>query len=197
MKCIKILFLFVGFGISYAADEIKEEPKLLEMVKERDQAIQKIVRSKTRGETKAERKRLKIIVGEAFDYAAFSQLSLGRRDWEKRTKVEKLEFIDLNRRLIERNYADPKLYKKADKIEYLGLEIDGINFVVKTVVHYKSEKSSIDYKLHQLAEEWLIYDMIIDDLSLSKSNRAQFRREIRKSSYEGLLLKLKGKLEDL
>lgn len=163
------------------------------MVKGRDRSIQEIVRSETKGETEAERERLKAIVGEVFDYEAFGRLSLGR-DWRKRTDAERAEFIDLNRRLVEKNYADPKLYTKAEKIDYTGVEVDSADAVVKTVVHYKSEKSEIDYKLHRVDGKWLIYDMVIDELSVSRSNRSQFRKEIRKSSYEGLIRKLKDKL---
>lgn len=166
---------------------------LLAMVKERDQAIQAIVRSETKGETPEERAKLKTIVGEVFDFVAFSELSLGR-DWAERTEEERQAFIDLNRRLIERNYADPKLYTRADKIDYTGVEVNGLEAMVKTVVHYKTEKSAIDYKLHQVDGKWLICDMVIDDLSIGQSNRSQFRREIRRSSFAGLMEKLRERL---
>ena len=111
------------------------------------------------------------------------------------TPAEQAEFTELCRRLIERNYADPKLYKKAEKVEYEGASVDGDEGEVKTIVSYKTEESTIDYQLKKVGDNWLIYDMVIDDLSIAKNNRSQFRREIRKSSYEGLVKKLKDKLE--
>ena len=65
---------------------------------------------------------------------------------------------------------------------------------MKTIVSYKTEESTIDYKLKKVRDSWLIYDMVIDDLSIAKNNRSQFRKEIRKTSYEGLVKKLKDKL---
>ena len=65
---------------------------------------------------------------------------------------------------------------------------------METVVHYKTEQSTIVYKLHLKDGEWLIYDMVIDDLSIARNNRSQFRKEIRKSSYEGMVKKLRDKL---
>ncbi|MDA0747943.1 MAG: ABC transporter substrate-binding protein, partial [bacterium] len=112
------------------------------------------------------------------------------------TEDEQKEFTELCRRLIERNYADPKLYTKSEKIDYIGAEIKEEEGTVKTVVHYKDEKSGIDYKLHTVDGQWRVYDMVIDDLSIVRNNRSQFYKEIRKSSYEGLVKKLRNKLSE-
>jgi phospholipid transport system substrate-binding protein len=172
----------------------KESAFLLNLVKDRNQAIEAIVKSPTEGETPEERDQIRAIVSELFDFRSYSETSLGRY-WDGRTDAEKSEFVDLCRRLIERNYADPKLYKKAEKVVYIGATMDGDSGEVKTVISYKTEESTIDYQLMKVGENWLIVDMVIDDLSIAKNNRSQFRREIRKSSYEGLVKKLKDKLE--
>ena len=178
-----------------AAVASEQGDALLEMVKSRDRAIQAIVRSETGGDTAEERAKLKAIVGELFDFETFSRESLGR-DWAARTAAEREEFIAVNRRLIEKNYADPALYTKAEKIDYTGVEVEDAEAIVKTEVHYKRETSTIDYKLHLVEGKWLIYDMVIDELSVARSNRSQFRREIRKSNFAGLLKKLKQKLRE-
>ncbi len=198
MKWIGQLAVFAIFAAAFApgtaATDEDREKALLEMMKDRDHAIQEIVRSETGGETEAERKRLKALVGSLFDFGRFSQLSLGRY-WKERTGEEQAEFTDLCRRLIEKNYADPKLYTKSEKIDYIDAEIDGTDALLKTMVYYKSEQSTIDYKFHLVDGNWLIYDMVVDDLKISRNNRSQFYKEIRKSSYEGLVQKLKDKLD--
>ena len=187
-----LLFVLVFTSGAVASDQGEA---LLEMVKGRDQAIQDIVRSETKGETPEERAKLKTIVGDLFDFETFGKESLGR-DWAERTEAERTAFIDVNRQLIERNYADPKLYTKAEKIDYLDVEVEDTQSLVKTMVHYKRETSLIDYKLHLVDGKWLIYDMVIDDLSVARSNRSQFRKEIRKSSFAGLMDKLNKKLKE-
>ena len=171
----------------------EEPPDLLEMMKSRDQSIKEIVNSETKGETPAERDSLKAVVGDLFDFQELSRLALGRY-WQERTEAGQVEFTGLFRQLIEKNYADPKLYTKSDKIDYIGSELEGTKGLVKTVVYYKDEESSIDYKLHPLNGQWRVYDMLIDDLSITRSNRSQFCKEIRKTSFEGLLKKLRNKL---
>lgn len=182
-------------GGSAAATAAEQGDALLEMVKGRDRAIQDIVRSETGGDTPEERAALKAIVGELFDFETFSRESLGR-DWAARTEAEREEFIAVNRQLIEKNYADPVLYTKAEKIDYTGVEVKDAKAIVKTVVHYKRETSTIDYELHLVEGKWLICDMVIDELSVARSNRSQFRREIRRSSFAGLMDKLKQKLRE-
>jgi phospholipid transport system substrate-binding protein len=172
-----------------------EAPDLLEMMKARDQSIKEIVNSETKGETPVERDSLKAVVGDLFDFQEFSRLALGRY-WKERTEAEQTEFTDLCRQLIEKNYADPKLYTKSDKINYIESELEGTKGLVKTVVYYKDEESSIDYKLHPVNGQWRVYDMVIDDLSITRSNRSQFYKEIRKTSFEGLVKKLKDKLQE-
>ena len=193
MKHFLLMFAATALVLSGGAAWSEDAPFLLELVKDRNQAIEKIVKSPTEGETPEERAQIKAIVSELFDFESFSEVSLGRY-WKERSDAEKVEFTSLCRRLIERNYADPKLYKKAEKVEYVGASIDGDTGEVKTLVSYKTEESAIDYQLNKVGDTWLIYDMVIDDLSIAKNNRSQFRREIRKTSYEGLVQKLKDKL---
>ena len=187
--CICLL-LVVAAGTTVA----EPASPLLDLVRERNAAIESIVRSPTEGETPEERAQIKSIVAALFDFQRYSELSLGRY-WKERTAEERIEFTDLCRRLIERNYADPQLYKKADRVDYIGAEQEEDEGSVETVVHYKTEQSTITYQLRRQADTWLIYDMVIDDLSVARSNRSQFRKEIRKSSYEGLVKKLRDKLE--
>ena len=197
MKHFLLMFAATALVLSGGAAWSEDAAFLLDLVKDRNQAIEKIVKSPTEGETPEERAQIKAIVSELFDFESFSEVSLGRY-WKERSDAEKVEFTSLCRRLIERNYADPKLYKKAEKVEYVGASIDGDTGEVKTLVSYKTEESAIDYQLNKVGDTWLIYDMVIDDLSIAKNNRSQFRREIRKTSYAGLVKKLKDKLnEDL
>jgi phospholipid transport system substrate-binding protein len=191
MKGLLIVAVVVVAMVRCASAETADD--LLALVKDRNQVIERIVKSPTEGETEEERAQIKMIVSELFDFGTFSEVSLGRY-WKERTDAEKTEFTYLCRQLIERNYADPALYKKAESVEYDGATIDGDKGEVKTIVSYKTEESTIDYKLKKVRDSWLIYDMVIDDLSIAKNNRSQFRKEIRKTSYEGLVKKLKDKL---
>ena len=195
LSYIIVFYAFVGYWGSGLALGAGQAELLLRSMKERDRSIKAIVNSETQGETAEEREKLRTIVEEMFDFRKFARVALGRH-WQRRTEAEQAEFADLCRRLIVKNYADPKLYTKSEKIEYAGSEVDSTEGVVRTIVHYKDEQSHIDYRLHPVNEKWLVYDMVIDDLSVARNNRSQFYKEIRKSSYEGLVKKLRDKLNE-
>ena len=195
LSYIIVFYAFVGFLGECSPLGADQAERLLRSMKERDRSIKAIVNSETAGETADEREQLSAIVEAMFDFRRFGKVALGRH-WQRRTKAEQAEFADLCRRLIVKNYADPKLYTKSEKIEYVDSEVDSTEGVVRTIVHYKDEQSHIDYKLHPVNEKWLVYDMVIDDLSVARNNRSQFYKEIRKSSYEGLVKKLRDKLNE-
>lgn len=169
--------------------------KLIDTLKERDNAIRAIARSTDGPLSAADRERLKAIVGEAFDYEELSRQSLGKY-WAERTPAERKEFAGLYRQLIEKSYADPKLYRKVEKIAYDGAEVTGSTATVKTTVQYKGEKSAIKYAMRRAGDRWLITDMVIDDVSVVRNNRQNFYKEIAKSSYAGLVGKIKKKLTE-
>jgi phospholipid transport system substrate-binding protein len=169
--------------------------RLLDMLRERDAASRAIARSTAGPLAPADRERLKAIVGDAFDYDELSRQSLGKH-WAERTPAERKEFAGLYRRLIEKSYADPKLYRKVEKIVYDGAEVTGSTATVRTTVLYKGEKSAIQYAMLRSGERWRITDMVIDDVSVVRNNRQNFYKEIAKSSYAGLVAKVRKKLAE-
>jgi phospholipid transport system substrate-binding protein len=51
----------------------------------------------------------------------------------------------------------------------------------------------VSYKMHLIDDDWKVYDVIIDDISLVDNYRSQFHRVIMRSSFEDLLRILKEK----
>jgi phospholipid transport system substrate-binding protein len=47
--------------------------------------------------------------------------------------------------------------------------------------------------MHKVNGEWKVYDVIIENVSLIQNFRQQFRRVIRRTSYEDLVKKLRAK----
>jgi phospholipid transport system substrate-binding protein len=52
---------------------------------------------------------------------------------------------------------------------------------------------SITYKAHLVNNEWRVYDVIAENISVVNNFRSQFNRVINQSSYEELLRRLKDK----
>jgi len=59
------------------------------------------------------------------------------------------------------------------------------------IVTKEGEEITINYILHQVDEDWKVYDMEIENVSLVKNYRSQFNRIIANSSYQELVRRIK------
>ena len=56
---------------------------------------------------------------------------------------------------------------------------------------------TLDYRLLVKDDNWQVYDVVVDGVSLVKNYRVQFDRIIRDSSYEELVKTLREKSEEI
>ena len=139
-------------------------------------------------------KRLQEAAHEGFDWEGIAKRSLGLY-WKKRTQDEKKEFTVLFTNLLKNTYTN-KLTDSysGDKVLYDKEVIDGNRAFVETRIVSKDEKEiSVAYRLKKKGNNWCVYDVIIEGVSMLKNYRVQFYSIIRQSSYEELVKKLKAK----
>jgi phospholipid transport system substrate-binding protein len=55
----------------------------------------------------------------------------------------------------------------------------------------------IDYRMLKKGERWLVYDVVIEGVSLVANYRTQFNKIIQTSSYQELVKKMKTRQEEL
>lgn len=146
-------------------------------------------------EKAAERKRLiRQAVDEQFNWEEMSRRTLARH-WRKRTDEEKKEFIDLYGKLLERTYLDKVDGYSGEKVLYEGERIDGKYAVIKVKVLTKQETAILtEYRLKRKGDDWLVYDISVEGVSLIHNYRTQFNSIIIRSSYKDLIKKLNTKV---
>ena len=114
--------------------------------------------------------------------------------WRRRTATEQEEFVQLFTDLLERHYADIIESYTDEKIVYVSERTDGAFAEVNSKIFTaKGQELSINYKAHLVGQEWKVYDVIAEDISLVNNYRSQFNRVISSSSYEELVRRLKEK----
>ncbi len=147
-------------------------------------------------EKAADRKRLiRLAVDERFDWKEMSRRTLARH-WRKRTEQEKKEFIDLYGKLLEQTYLDRVDGYSGEKVSYVGEKVDGRYGVVKVKILTKQETAILtEYRLKRQGNNWVVYDISIEGVSLINNYRTQFNSIIARSSYKDLIKKLKVKVE--
>lgn len=138
--------------------------------------------------------RVRAVFLPLFDFPEMARRSLGSH-WRRRTPEEREEFTRLFGALLEKTYTSRIAAYRAQRVHFTGEEVDGGYAQVDTrIVDRDGRRFDIDYRLHRVeaAGKWLIYDVVIQDISLVNNYRAQFNRVINRSSYASLLAKLRA-----
>ena len=144
---------------------------------------------------KDRRTQLRQILFARFDFTEMARRALGA-NWRRRTPQEQDEFVQLFTDVLERAYADIIESYTDEKILYVNERIDGsFADVGSKIVTAKGAEYSISYKVHLVSNEWKVYDVVAENVSLVNNYRSQFNRVISHSSYEDLLSRLKSKSE--
>ncbi len=144
----------------------------------------------------ARRKRLKEVIYPRFDFSEMSKRSLGLH-WRKRTPQERKEFVDLFADLLEGSYHKKIEAYTDQEILYTKEEVNDKFGVVTTKIVSEKEDLDIpiDYKLIRRDAQWMVYDVVIEGVSLVSNYRTQFNRIIRTSSFDELIRKMRVKQE--
>lgn len=134
------------------------------------------------------------IAEDIFDFNETAKRSLGRH-WQQRTPAERKEFVDLFADLLERSYLSKIELYNGEKIVYAGDTVDGEQATVRTrlITRQGGAEIPVDYRMVRQNGRWIVYDVIIEGVSLIANYRTQFNKIIQTSSYQELVRKMKSK----
>jgi len=136
------------------------------------------------------------IAHEAFDVNETARRVLARH-WQARTPAERDEFAQLFADLLERTYIARLDEYGGERIRYVGESIDGELATVRArIVTRAGVEVPVESRMVRRGERWLIYDVLIENVSLVANYRSQFDRIVRSSSYEELVRRLKQKRDE-
>ena len=148
------------------------------------------------GKQKNRRAAVRKIADEVFDFAETAKRSLGRH-WQPRTSSEREEFVQLFADLLERSYISKIELYGGERIGYAGDTIQDELATVRTkLTTRQGTEIPIDYRMLQKNGRWVVYDVIIEGVSLVANYRTQFNKIIQTSSYKELVKKMKTKQEE-
>jgi len=136
------------------------------------------------------------IAHEAFDVTETAKRVLARH-WQARTPAEREEFTQLFADLLERTYIARMDEYGGERIRYVGELLDGDLAVVRArIVTRTGTEVPVESRMVLRGERWLIYDVLIENVSLVANYRSQFDRIVRTNSYEELVRRLKLKRDE-
>jgi phospholipid transport system substrate-binding protein len=119
------------------------------------------------------------------------------KNYKNRSDKEREEFTQLFKKLLENSYASKIENYRNETINYVGEQIKGKYALVKTQIVRKDGVIDVDYKMLKENGQWLVYDFVIEGVSLILNFRSQFSKIISTDSYATLVSKLSKKVKDL
>jgi phospholipid transport system substrate-binding protein len=134
---------------------------------------------------------------ETFDLTETARRALGTH-WQGRTPAQREEFVQVFRDLLEQTYVARIDEYGGERLEYISEKVDGDAAIVRAQIVTKSGASvPVESRLNQRGGRWLVYDVLIENVSLVGNYRSQFDRIIRTSSFDDLVRRLKERVAEL
>jgi phospholipid transport system substrate-binding protein len=131
--------------------------------------------------------KIQSIVDEIFDYAELSRRTLAVH-WRSFTPEQQKEFTHLFGKLLRRVYMDRILAHTNEKVVFgREIKLSGDRVEVESEIVMRGRSIPIRYRMILQKDQWKVYDVVIEGVSLVQNYRSQFREILAKEKPEGLL----------
>lgn len=130
------------------------------------------------------------IIERSFDFAMMARESLGPT-YERLSGGQRQEFTRTFSYLFQDSYTRLVLnFLKKENIQY-GRELpEGDRARVDTAIVRTNENIPVTYLMHTAPQGWILYDVMVDGVSILQNYKTQFAQVIRTQSFEFLLNKM-------
>jgi phospholipid transport system substrate-binding protein len=190
LLCLSVVLLALWGAANVTADSVTDRLR-----PEIERVLQTLDDPTLKPATKAPERRqaLREVTDGLFDWAEMAHRALGSH-WDARSEAERAEFAELFRGLIERAYLAKLERYGGEKIAYAGESVEGEQATVRTRVLTRQGEVAIDYRLSARGDRWLIYDVVVDGISIAANYRAQFNEVLTKFSYQELVKRIRARV---
>jgi phospholipid transport system substrate-binding protein len=138
------------------------------------------------------RMKIEAEVARIFDFAEFSSRTVGPR-WTSFTPEQRQKFSQAFESLLKATYLDRVDGYGGEKVSYLGEQVSakGDRVEVRTTLSMKDNKTlPVNYRMLPKGGAWVVYDVIIENISLVMNYRSQFQELLLKDSPESLITRI-------
>jgi len=195
MRTLQRISIIILLCLSFSVGAAMAPQTLVESVA--GQTIERIKKDKDK--IKADPLYVNALIDELvlphFDFERMSRWVLGKY-WRKANADQRKQFINEFKNLLVRTYANALLEYSDQELVYLpfrGSLEDKEVTVRSEIAQPGGFPIPINYKLHKPENDWVVFDVLIDDVSLVANYRSSFSREIRSKGLDALIKKLASK----
>jgi phospholipid transport system substrate-binding protein len=168
----------------------------LDTIKANGNSLLDILRDpKLKGEAgkKVKEQRVEAAADKLFDYVELSKRTLGL-NWNKLSPEQRKEFVELYRTILKDAYVDKITGYTNEQVNFTKeVPLSETTVEVQSVVVAKGAETPIYYRVIKKENEWKVYDVVIEGVSLISNYRTQFREILGNNPPEKLLETLRNK----
>jgi phospholipid transport system substrate-binding protein len=186
---IRILYISLSLLILSQPLMADDKHDAEEIVKSKLDAVFAVLQKKDIDQ-QAKKKEINKILTPMFDFALMAKLTLGRKHWPNLPREKKEKFTQLYIELLKKSYLDKLALYTDEKIIFEAPAQVKKKVRVPTQLVSKDRKTSILYKLYKPADDWKVYDLEIQGVSIIRSYRSQFGEVLQSGTIDDLLLKM-------
>lgn len=130
------------------------------------------------------------IIGGSFDFDLMAKDSLGS-SYERLSGGQRQEFTRTFSYLFQDSYTRLVLnFLKKENIQYKQELPEGSKARVNTAIVRTNENIPVTYLMHTAPQGWILYDVIVDGVSILQNYKTQFAQVIHTKGFEFLLNKM-------
>ena len=131
-------------------------------------------------------------------YVDFNEMSTwvaGRTAWGKASEKSRDRFVAAFKILVVRTYATSLTSYSNEIVEFSKQKVDTSKERIQIsshIVRQGKENIRLDYRLIKHENTWLVYDVIIEGVSILQGFQAQFTDEIRQEGIDKVITKIEA-----
>ena len=138
----------------------------------------------------AKKQEIDAIVSPMFDFGLMAKLTLGKKHWPGLPREKKEKFTERYIELLKTSYLEKLALYTDEKVIFEPPDQVKRKVHVPTQLVSKDRKTSILYKLYKSGDNWKVYDLEIQGVSIIRSYRSQFSETLKTGTIDDLLLKM-------
>ena len=171
-----------GTPDGFLKDSVEEISLIVSKYKDRFETDEEFLRDK-----------MNSTVMPKLDIKLMSKIILGKKIWTNLSATQKDDFVEAFKYRMTSTYMKSIRAFDGEKVIFLPYEPgkrENIAYV-KSKYLIPGGDIAVDYRLIKKSDEWKVYDIIFDGISLMRNYRADFREHVTESGIDSLITSLR------
>jgi len=135
------------------------------------------------------RARVEELVDGVFDFQEMGKKTLSDT-WDTLSAAERKEFVDLLAKMVKQRYIGKIDSYAGQEVVFKKQRQKGTLALVYSDLLDNNTEIPIDYKMVHNGDQWVVYDLRIENISLVANYRSDFSRIIKKDGVTALMKKM-------